>query len=80
MLNVQQYLQTKSLEDLKTELGIKVAEHATLPLVILNYDQIESPSKTHPIILECRALVLNKNDWSIVARSFSRFFNFGELE
>ena len=79
MLNVQQYLQTKSLEELNAELGIKVAEHPTLPLVILNYDQIESP-KTHPIIRECRALILNKTDWSIAAKSFNRFFNWGEVQ
>lgn len=81
MLNVQQFLQTKSLDDLTAEFGIKVAHHPHgLPLVILNYDQIESQPKTHPIIRECRALVLNKTDWSVAARSFSRFFNWGEVQ
>lgn len=78
MLAVQEYLKTKTLEDLSAELGIKTTVHPTLPLVILNYDQIESP-KTHPIIRECRALVLNTIDWSIVAKSFNRFFNWGEV-
>ena len=54
MLNVQKYLQTKTLEDLNSEFAIKIAEHPDgLPLVILNYNQIESNPKTHPIIREC---------------------------
>lgn len=78
MLHVQEYLQSKTLEDLTNELGIVVKKHDSLPLVILNYNQLESP-KLHPIVRECRALVLNTNDWSIVAKSFSRFFNWGEV-
>lgn len=78
MLQVQQFLKEKSLFDLTKELGIRVAYHLDLPLIILNYDQIESP-KTHPIIRECRALVLDSRDWSVVAKSFDRFFNWGEV-
>lgn len=79
MLQTQQYLQTKTLDDLATELGIKVNQHDTLPLVILNYDQIESP-KTHPVVRECRGLVLHTQTYDVVARSFSRFFNWGEVQ
>lgn len=79
LLHVQEYLRSgKTLEDLGAELGIKATAHAELPLVILNYHQIDSP-KTHPIVRECRALVLNSEDWSLVARSFPRFFNWGEV-
>lgn len=40
MLKVQEYLMSgKTLDDLKAELGINVAAHPTLPLVVLNYDQ-----------------------------------------
>lgn len=78
MLNVQKYLNNGTLDELQAELGIKVAVHPELPLVILNYDQIESP-KNHPIVKETRGLVLNKNNWSLVARSFPRFFNWGEV-
>ena len=78
MLQVQEYLNTKSLDDLSEELGIKVVRHNTLPLVILNYNQIDSP-KTHPIVRECRGLTLDKRDWSIVAKSMDRFFNWGEV-
>jgi hypothetical protein len=48
-------------------------------LVILNYDQLDSP-KTHPIVRECRALVLNSENYDLVARSFYRFFNWGEVQ
>lgn len=79
MLKVQEYLQSgNTLEDLNREFAIKMAYHSVLPLVILNYDQIDSP-KTHPIVRECRALTLDTRDHSIVARSFSRFFNWGEV-
>lgn len=80
MLLVQQYLHSgKTLSDLSTDFGIVVAEHPELPLVILNYDQIES-KKTCPLSRECRALVLHKEDFSLVGRSFPRFFNWGEVQ
>lgn len=78
MLQVQQYLQNKTFADLTAELGIKVCQHDSLPLCILNYDQIESP-KTNPIVRECRALVLRSDTHELVARSFPRFFNWGEV-
>ncbi len=75
---VQEYLRNgNSVETLKEEHGIKFCLHETLPLVILNYDQIES-TKTNPIVMECRGLILETGTWDIVARSFNRFFNLGE--
>lgn len=79
MLEVQNYLSSgKSIEDLTAELGIKAVCHPTLPLVILNYSQIDSP-KTNRIVRECRALVLTTDTHQVVARSFDRFFNWGEV-
>lgn len=79
MLNVQNYLLSGwTVDDLNKEFGINATFHTELPLVLLNYDQIESP-KTHCIVRECRALVLCTEDWSIAARSFPRFFNHGEV-
>jgi tRNA splicing ligase len=79
MLEVQKYLNNKTLDDLNNEFAIKTTFHPNLPLVILNYDQIESKPKNHPIVRECRGLVLNSTDWSVAARSFPRFFNWGEV-
>jgi|LSQX01.2.fsa_nt_gb hypothetical protein len=78
MLQVQEFLRTKTFDDLTAEYGIKASFHPVLPLVILNYNQIESP-KTHPIVRECRALVLRTDTKEVVARSFPRFFNWGEV-
>mgnify|MGYP001296035369 CR=1 FL=1 len=83
MLEVQKYLKNKTLDDLNIEFGIKIKEHDELPLVILNYSMIDHGTignKTHPIVCECRGLVLEVGSWNIVARSFYRFFNFGETE
>lgn len=76
---VQTYLRDKGLPALVDEFAIKVREHDTLPLVILNYDQIESRPKSHPIVRECRGLVMEMGSWNVVARSFRRFFNWGEM-
>jgi hypothetical protein len=79
MLQVQEYLRNgKTLEDLTSELAIRVAPHPELPLVILNYDQIES-QKSHPIVRECRGLVLETGTFNVVARAMNRFFNWGEM-
>lgn len=77
MLETQKYLLSNSLEKLQEELAIKVITHPTEDLMILNYNQIDSP-KTNPVVMECRGLVLNKNDFSYVARGFQRFFNWME--
>ncbi len=78
MLQVQEFLKQNTIDDLTAQLGIKASKHETLPLVILNYDQIESP-KTHPVVRECRGLVLHADTHQVVAKSFPRFFNWGEV-
>jgi hypothetical protein len=80
MLEVQKYLRSgKTLDDLAAELGIKVTLHPILPLCILNYSQLDSP-KIHPIVRECRGLTLEKDSWFLVAKSFQRFYNWGEVD
>lgn len=79
MLKVQEYLRANGLDKLKEEFVIQTVIHPTLPLVILNYNQIDSP-KTNEIVRECRGLTLELNSWKLVARSFSRFFNWGEVQ
>ena len=80
MLEVQKYLLAgKTLDDLKTELAIDATHHPTLPLAILNYDQIES-KKTHPVVRECRGLTLDTRSMGVTAMTFGRFFNWGEVQ
>lgn len=77
---VQDYLRKYGLEKLKEEFAINVVEHED-GRTILNYDQIDSRPKTHPIVRECRGLVLDRhNNFNLVARSFGRFFNMYEVE
>ena len=87
MLNVQNFLlqivdfdgnSLSALEALKEEFGIKYRIYPEDRMVLLDYDQIESP-KSHPIVVECRSLILNYPDFSkVVSRKFDRFFNYGE--
>src|SRR4051794_28804169 len=82
MLETKKYLlDGGSLESLHNDLGIRICKHPQgLPLVILNYNQINSP-KSHPIVRECRQLIFEESPaWNIVARSFFRFFNWGEMK
>lgn len=69
-----------ALTNLKNEFGVNhnIWEGS---LVVLNYDQVDSAKyKEHPIVKECRSLVLSYPDFNIVSRSFDRFFNLGETE
>ena len=75
MLQVQKFLSQHSLDTLREMFGIKTT--VSDDLVILNYDQIGSPEK-HPIVCECRGLTLSLKDWSLVARSFRRFFHYDQ--
>lgn len=84
-MNVLDYLNSgKTLDDLKEEFGIKVSQNPLYPdLYCLNYCQINSSKyKDHPIVVECRSLVLRDvGDLGFIleSRSFDRFFNYGEI-
>lgn len=57
---------------------IKVKDYPEQKLVVLNYDQINSP-KMEPIVQECRGLILDYA-LNVVCRPFDRFFNYGEAD
>lgn len=75
-MKVVQYLKEYGLKKLEAELFIKVKEYPEHNLIVLNYNQIDSPN-AHPIVMECRSLILDY-DFNVVSRSFDRFFNYGE--
>lgn len=75
-MQVQKYLREFGLEKLESEFAIKVKKYDE-GLIVLNYNQIDSP-KSHPIVMECRALILD-HDFNVVSRSFDRFFNLDEV-
>lgn len=68
---------TTALAQLTAELGIKVRDYPDDGIVLLDYNQIDSP-KTHPVVVECRSLILNRDTFSVVSRKMDRFFNLGE--
>lgn len=77
-LPLQEYLRGGgSPESLASELAINAYSHPELPLVGFKYSQTESP-KTHPIVRNCRGIVLERGTWNVVAKPFCRFFNAGE--
>lgn len=73
-MKVIEYIKQNGLESLNKDFGIitKIYDEG---LIVLNYDQINSPK--NEITSECRGLILDK-DFNIVSRSFDRFFNYGE--
>lgn len=83
-LLVQDYLRgydepIQGLEALKGHFGIEYKYSTRHPtLVLLKYNQIESPMGS-PLVQECRGLILDsKDNWKIVAFPFTKFFNYGE--
>jgi len=78
MLQVQKYLRSgKTVANLKEEFGINCNKRDGL--ILLKYDQIDSSKfKTHPIVCECRGLILEEATLEIVSMPFYRFFNYGE--
>jgi hypothetical protein len=68
-----------TLNDLLTSRGIVGKRHREHEnLVLLKYNQIESPM-VDPLVQECRGLVLDEADnWRVVSRAFDKFFNYGE--
>ena len=61
---------------------LKSAKHPTEDLWIYNYSQQAQFDKEafikYPILMECRGLVLDKNN-NVIARAFGKFFNYEEL-
>jgi len=79
MLKLQTFLHNQGIEMLQKQLAIKVARHPALPLVAFKYNQIDSP-RGHPVVRECRGIVLEDLTWKLIAKPFDRFFNVGEME
>jgi RNA ligase len=84
MLKTQEYLidlvksgltVEQALAELTSGFGIKVRDYDNF--VLLDYSMIDSP-KMHPIVIECRSLILSKGDWRVLSLKFPRFFNAGE--
>lgn len=78
MTLVQDFLRSGgTLAQLNSQYGIMNRPHETLPLVLLKYDQLNSPMH-EPTVRQCRGIILDTRDWSCVSRPFDKFFNHGE--
>lgn len=75
MISIQE-IQKQGLNSVVSSLKLKTVHNIKDGLVILNYDQIESP-KHHDIADECRGLVIDIHG-NLVARAFKRFYNLEE--
>lgn len=67
------------LESLCADFNIHVKRHPAYPeLVQLRYDQIAS-DLSNKLVQDCRGLILDESkNWQVVARPFSKFFNYGD--
>jgi len=73
-LEVQKYLETHTISDVVSEFGIAVRVYDDR--YCFSYSMIKSP-KMHPIVRECRGLVLD-SEFNVICRPFDRFFNYTE--
>lgn len=74
-MQVIEFIKKHGTEALTEQFAISVKK--VDDLLVLNYNQIDSP-KTHPLVIECRSLILEDKTFKVVSRSFDRFFNYGE--
>lgn len=58
-------------------LGIDIKDYPEHKMMLLDYSQIDCIKKDHPIVMECRGLIMGY-DGTIICRPFKRFFNIGE--
>jgi hypothetical protein len=78
-LHTVQFVRTHGLPALTGQLHVIARRHGRFPnLVLLKYNQIESPLD-HPVVQECRGLVLDcDDDFRVVSYPYDKFFNHGE--
>lgn len=78
-MQVQQFLREFGLQQLVDQYAIKINDYPDQGIILLNYNSFDSPKK-HPIVIECRSLILDRETFEVISRKFDRFFNFGEFE
>lgn len=73
------FIREHGLEALQERTSVKAVRHETHPnLVLLKYNQIESPMGD-PLVQKCRGLILDEeDDWAVVSYPYDKFFNSGE--
>jgi hypothetical protein len=74
-LEVVQFIRSLGIDRLEKDLGVVVNRYDDR--VTLNYSQVDSP-KRHPVVDECRGLILSWLGLDVLSRAFDRFYNHGE--
>lgn len=78
-MKIYDLLDPRLLNEMLDEGMVRKQYHPTEPLAILNYTERATYSKTwNEVTLQCRGLIFNTETQDIVARPFSKFFNYGE--
>lgn len=74
MLAIQKYIQLHGIE--KAILDFKLKTRVYENKILLKYDQLVSPTlMALPEMQDCRGLVLDRNDFSVMSLAFRKFFN-----
>ena len=74
MLKIQEYILLHGIE--KTILDFKLKTRVYENKILLKYDQLVSPTlMALPEMQDCRGLILDRSDWSVMSLAFRKFFN-----
>ena len=74
MLAIQKYIIKYGIEKAISTFKLKTREYDNK--ILLKYDQLVSPTlMALPEMQDCRGLVLDKNNWSVMSLAFRKFFN-----
>ena len=79
MLKLVEQIKQNGLEFICNKYSITAKRHGKYSnLVLLKYDQINSPMGVK-IVQQCRGIILDEaNDWKIICYTYDKFFNHGE--
>ena len=78
-LHAVAFLRAHGLAELAARFAVRGVRHPKYPnLILLKYNQIESPM-AEPVVQECRGLILDEAaDWRVVSFPYVKFFNYAE--
>jgi|GEM_PF-4262990 len=79
MALVQDYIQKNGLDAFSQNFSMHIGHHPTLPLIVINYHSHET-KRLHPLVKQCRGLILEKDTWKVIAQGMDRFYNTHESE
>lgn len=74
MLKIQEYILKHGIEKAIKDFQLKSKDYENK--ILLKYDQLVSPTlMALPEMQDCRGIILDKSDWSVMSLAFRKFFN-----